>query len=334
LNDLAVFRQELSNAQGMLQGFSPTFRTDLGFAAAAAEELPDGPTTTIDLFALAQEFGQPLGEVMSFLGPLIGPFYNLQQGPPGPVPSAAQITTRAVLAEVQGTINDINRELGQLQSKYTVGCKSYAPAFQPYGPPPIYGPPPYALPPSPANPPPARGVDGRTLRQAVAECKKFLAGFPDLVNSTRDRIAAALDSRLKRTETRFSALTADIPKAELKLQEIQRALSKQSEISNILISYALPAFGLVTLLLVGLPAVYKLNVQTDIFSQGLILEIITVFLLVAAILILGLADKIPTQALGTLLGGISGFVLGRNVAAARARTEVRATPPAAPPGAA
>jgi hypothetical protein len=99
-----------------------------------------------------------------------------------------------------------------------------------------------------------------------------------------------------------------------------------------LVSYALPAFGLVTLLLVGLPAVYKLNVQTDIFSQGLILEIITVFLLVAAILILGLADKIPTQALGTLLGGISGFVLGRNVAAVRARTEVHATPPAAPPG--
>ena len=44
-----------------------------------------------------------------------------------------------------------------------------------------------------------------------------------------------------------------------------------------------------------------------------IIAIITVLLLVSLILILALADKLQPEALGTLIGGISAYVLGDSV---------------------
>jgi hypothetical protein len=48
-----------------------------------------------------------------------------------------------------------------------------------------------------------------------------------------------------------------------------------------------------------------------IFASGILVEIITVLLLTMSILILGLANRIEGPVLGTLLGGISGYVLNR-----------------------
>lgn len=49
----------------------------------------------------------------------------------------------------------------------------------------------------------------------------------------------------------------------------------------------------------------------DDFSYLLFLEMMTVFLLTGTILILGIANKIDEQGLTALIGGISGYVLGR-----------------------
>jgi len=45
----------------------------------------------------------------------------------------------------------------------------------------------------------------------------------------------------------------------------------------------------------------------------LLIQIFTIFLLTSTILVLGFAGKISQDSLGTLLGGISGYVLGRNI---------------------
>lgn len=47
------------------------------------------------------------------------------------------------------------------------------------------------------------------------------------------------------------------------------------------------------------------------FNYTLFLEMMTVFILTATILILGLAGKLQNEALAALIGGISGYVLGR-----------------------
>src|SRR5262249_27786272 len=49
----------------------------------------------------------------------------------------------------------------------------------------------------------------------------------------------------------------------------------------------------------------------SIFASGILVEIITVLLLTMSVLILGLANRIQGEVLGTLLGGISGYVLNR-----------------------
>jgi hypothetical protein len=63
------------------------------------------------------------------------------------------------------------------------------------------------------------------------------------------------------------------------------------------------------------------------------LAVITVLLLVSAIIILGLGGKIPPEALGTLIGGISGYVLGKSAQtlaqSAKPKDEAAAPPAAA-----
>jgi hypothetical protein len=63
------------------------------------------------------------------------------------------------------------------------------------------------------------------------------------------------------------------------------------------------------------------------------LAVVTVLLLVSAIIILGLGGKIQPEALGTLIGGISGYVLGKSaqVLASDKPKDERASAPPTPP---
>jgi hypothetical protein len=63
--------------------------------------------------------------------------------------------------------------------------------------------------------------------------------------------------------------------------------------------------------MLAVPALYTKEVQIQVIANGIILEVFTVFLLIASVLLLGIAGRIPVDSLGTLLGGISGYVLGR-----------------------
>lgn len=90
--------------------------------------------------------------------------------------------------------------------------------------------------------------------------------------------------------------------------------SKKQEIDQILITVALPALGVLMILLMLIPRFYRSEeLHLTIFTSGVLLELFTVFLLTSTILILGLGDKIKSEVLGTLLGGISGYVLGRTM---------------------
>lgn len=88
----------------------------------------------------------------------------------------------------------------------------------------------------------------------------------------------------------------------------------KTQVDMTLITWALPVFGLCMIGLLLIPLLYKDTFsQRSILGSGLLLDLITVFLLTGTILILGLGEKIQSEALGTLLGGISGYVLGRSL---------------------
>jgi hypothetical protein len=62
------------------------------------------------------------------------------------------------------------------------------------------------------------------------------------------------------------------------------------------------------------PLLYKNDdMRRSIITSGMLVELTTIFLLVAAVIILGIDGKIQAEVIGTLLGGVSGYVLGRAI---------------------
>jgi|GEM_PF-4096771 len=87
---------------------------------------------------------------------------------------------------------------------------------------------------------------------------------------------------------------------------------KKMSVNRMLISIALPIFGIIILLLMVIPRLYSDHkILSAIFEKDLLVQLITIFLLTATILILGIGDKLSKEVLGTLLGGISVYVLQR-----------------------
>lgn len=92
---------------------------------------------------------------------------------------------------------------------------------------------------------------------------------------------------------------------------------RETQINGLAIKLGLPLFcGTILLLFLG-PTLIRLlrKGQTEAVastnSQNVLLEISTVLLLTMTILILGLSGKINGDVLGTLIGGISGYVLNK-----------------------
>ncbi len=95
--------------------------------------------------------------------------------------------------------------------------------------------------------------------------------------------------------------------------KLQSKEEGQFKIDRILV-WTLPLYGLLMILMLFIPKFYPdVKVRNTIFSSGIILQLITVYLLTVTILILGISEKISSEVLGTLIGGISGYVLGKNM---------------------
>lgn len=108
--------------------------------------------------------------------------------------------------------------------------------------------------------------------------------------------------------------------------EIQRLRSKATELAHAIgaeddsarnaqahaINVGLPVFAVVFITLLLAPRVYKSpELQQWIFTSGILLEIATLVLIVAGILVLALAGKVSEAVIGTVLGGVLGYGVGR-----------------------
>lgn len=127
----------------------------------------------------------------------------------------------------------------------------------------------------------------------------------------------------------LTSLLQQATQSENKAEEQETSLQKEdddivakqsktkTEINQLAIELGLPLFCATVLLMLALPIVVQAVTKAptsdihDIFTSGILVEIITVLLLTMSILILGLSGKIEGPVLGTLLGGISGYVLNR-----------------------
>lgn len=155
----------------------------------------------------------------------------------------------------------------------------------------------------------------------------------------QSRLLSYFDSlKTKLTETakqRADRKAQGVPLMDL-LQKRKDAVDKQlatkstqGSLTNNLWSVLLiiGVFSLGTILAVKL---FTLDIQTEWVASGQVIQFVTVMILLSVVMALGLAGILKENTLGTLLGGIAGYVLAQGVGRAAAREVTRGTAQGAP----
>jgi hypothetical protein len=94
----------------------------------------------------------------------------------------------------------------------------------------------------------------------------------------------------------------------------------QAKLDLRVLTIGVPVVAAAVVLMLLVPLLYSSHdLRRAIISSGLLVEMTTVFLLVAAVIILGIDGRIEAGVIGTVLGGLSGYVLGRSIHPLQAR---------------
>jgi hypothetical protein len=159
------------------------------------------------------------------------------------------------------------------------------------------------------------------------------AGF----ESYKGALLSALTRRMAEIRQTRDASRADVVRLRRRAAELAHTIGSQddgaAQFDLHLVNVALPVFAVVLLILFLGPRVYSNpELQYFIFASGLLLEITTLVLVTGTVLVLGLGGKIHAEVIGTMLGALSGFVLGRAVPRRAADRQPMMTPaPASAP---
>ena len=140
-------------------------------------------------------------------------------------------------------------------------------------------------------------IDSSTISKVISQLKAIVSDEISLTKKTKEQAEKELRS---------------LNSIRLKIYEKQT--EQETQINGLAIKLGLPLFCATILLLFLVPGFKKKSDsqgESKPGSQNVLLEISTVLLLTMSILILGLSDKIKGDVLGTLIGGISGYVLNR-----------------------
>ena len=178
-------------------------------------------------------------------------------------------------------------------------------------------------------------VGAPKARDGCAAWKTFVGN-----NAQQSRLLAYFES-LKARLTEAAKERADrkaqgVPLLDL-LQRRKEAVDKQlatkstqSSITNNLWSVLLiiGTFSLGTILAVKL---FSPDIQTEWVASGQVIQFVTVMILLSVVMALGLAGILKENTLGTLLGGIAGYVLAQGVGRAAAREAARSSGPTGSP---
>jgi IPT/TIG domain len=157
--------------------------------------------------------------------------------------------------------------------------------------------------------------------EVVCQGLKGAVGDP----AKRQVLTAYIDNRQKEFEeynTQITSLIASLQKRRGALLPSLSANSTQASLGNDLWKIIL----LIGLLSIGTIWVIKLfppDLQKHWVESGQVIQFVTVMILLSVIMALGLASILKENTLGTLLGGIAGYVLSQGVGKAAAQAVTR-----------
>ena len=137
-------------------------------------------------------------------------------------------------------------------------------------------------------------------------------------------------------QTRDSA-RAEVQRLRRKATDLAHAIGSEDDTAVRMQAHAinvgLPVFAVVFITLLFAPRVYRSpELQQWIFTSGILLELTTLVMIVAGLLVLALAGKVNEAVSGTVLGGVLGYGVGRGASRrAEVPMQVAAAPVAAAP---
>jgi hypothetical protein len=160
------------------------------------------------------------------------------------------------------------------------------------------------------------GPRARLLRADLAEFETALSdsAFQSYKSDLLNAFAARASDIRALTKADRDAMT----RVQEDAAEVSRAIGQreddQAKLDSRIVTIAIPAVAFALIMLFLAPLLYKSeDLRRSIITSGLLVELMTIFLLTAAVIILGIDGRIQAEVIGTLLGGVSGYVLGRAI---------------------
>ena len=179
-------------------------------------------------------------------------------------------------------------------------------------------------------------TDIAALKPKIVERKTVPGDFPFTkvaFDKLRNDMIKSLDLKIGELTENADLLNRDIIAKQKVVNDRDRDLRNKvdDDFKKISSYLSLGSYGFLSMTAVLLAALLSLffvarnahlsGFLRDFLRWNPLLDLSTVFILTLAIIMLGLNDKLSPEVLGTLLGGISGYVLGRASRAAGASAE-------------
>jgi len=171
-----------------------------------------------------------------------------------------------------------------------------------------------------SNPILLKGIVNLNVRYINTRAKNFPINYEVFKNNFLSLLNSELINIRKGTASDSLAI---IENANL-LDDYQQELKelKTESVNKLIIIWTLPLFAVVLLAIFILPIFTSPDKIKLFFENGLLLQVITIFLLIGTIIILSLSKIIEKEVVATLLGGISAYVLQRAAESSR-RNEIK-----------
>jgi hypothetical protein len=173
------------------------------------------------------------------------------------------------------------------------------------------------------------GSDCQTIQNELKENKSI-----EELSTWINKIESAIQDNKTKAVSNKDIISQILELAKKRQKAIQERLTNTQQstaktISNQLwqIISVIGVSGILTMLSVK---AFGEDIQMEWVASGQVIQFVTVLILLSVILSLGLSNILNENTLGTLLGGIAGYVLAQGVGRAAARAAL-ATPPKAPP---
>jgi hypothetical protein len=157
----------------------------------------------------------------------------------------------------------------------------------------------------------------RVPRVTTADVSRFQAAVSDSgFQIYKQSLIGAFGRRMEEIRGSRDSSRAEVQRLRQRAMALAHEIGTQdvngTQFDSRLVYFGLPAFAAVLIILFLMPLLYRRpEVQHWLLTSGMLLELATIVIVTAAVLLLALAGRIHAEVVGALLGALSGYMLGR-----------------------